>query len=230
MKHIGIVGGLSPESTIDYYRILCRAYNERFGGVHFPEMTIRSINLEEMFGYFKSDDWQAAARRILAALHDLKAAGADFAAIASNTPHNAYDIFAPKAPLPVVAIMDATADAIIADNITTVGLLGTAMTMECGFFQRAFERRGIHTLIPDREDRAYVNESIWKELTHGIVRQETKARYIEIITRLINNDAQGIILGCTELPLIVRPGDIPVKTYDTAEIHAVSILNYAMHE
>lgn len=228
MKHIGLVGGMSPESTIEYYRIICDDFNKKAGGSNFPKITIRSINLQEIADLFKDDNWDGVADVIVSAIIDLANAGADFAAIATNTPHNAYYAIKRYSPIEVLSIMDATADEIKKDGLNKVGLLGTKPTMEYGFFQKTFAKCGIDAITPCEKERDYINEIIWNELVHGKVTDEARAGYKKIIDSLTNEGAQGIILGCTEIPLLIKPSDCKVKVYDTATIHAKAILEYAM--
>ena len=230
LKHIGIVGGLSPESTREYYKIICDEYNQQVGGLNFPQITIRSLNLQEIVDLFRNNKWDEMADVIVSAIHDLQRAGADFAAIATNTPHNAYDRIKAYSPLEVLSIMDATTQEIQRDGLTKVGLLGTKPTMEYGFFQKTFASYGIETIIPEAEDRAEINQIIWRELVHGKITDTSKRMYQEVIDKLVNKGAKGIILGCTEIPLLIKQSDSPVKVYDTTAIHARAILNYAMNE
>ncbi len=225
-KHIGIVGGMSPSSTSEYYMKICRGFNEQAGGYNYPHVTIQSINLQEIADLFNADRWDEVADRIVDAIISLKAAGADFAAIATNTPHNAYGRIKELSPLYVLSIMEATADKIKEDRLSKVGLLGTKPTMEYGFFQRTLSQYGIETVIPDEEDREVINNIIWEELVHGNIRQGSRERYLKIIGRM--PDVQGVILGCTEIPLLVRPQDCSLRTYDTATLHADAILRYAL--
>lgn len=229
-KHIGIVGGLSPESTIEYYKIITREYNKKAGGLNFPEMTIRSVNMREIVDLFNQDKWDDMADIIVSAIHDLQKAGADFAAIATNTPHNAYERIKEKSPLYVLSIMDATAREIQKDDYRKVGLLGTKQTMEYGFFQKTFKKYGIETVMPDEEDRNFVDQVIWDELVHGKITEEAKKGYLAIINKMVKNGAEGVILGCTEIPLLIKQEDCPVKIYDTTTIHAKAILDYAFRD
>lgn len=230
MKHIGIVGGLSPESTSEYYKLICEEYNKITGGWNFPQITIRSLNLQEIADLFMADRWDDMADMIVSAISDLQRAGADFAAIATNTPHNAYERIREYSPLDVLSIMDATAQEIQKDGFEKVGLLGTKQTMEYGFFQRTFANYGIEAITPEKRDREYVNDVIWGELVLGKITDEAREGYKGVIDKLVQRGAKGIILGCTEIPLLIKPFDSPVKTYDTTTIHARAVLNYAMRE
>lgn len=227
-KHIGIVGGMSPASTGEYYERICRKYNELAGGWNYPNVSIRSINLQEIADLFTVNRWDDVADRIVDAIKALQRAGADFAAIATNTPHNAYERIKENSPLYVLSIMDATAKAVKDDGLAMIGLLGTKQTMEYGFFQRTFSTYGIETVIPEEKDRDTISSVIWNELVHGKIREESRAEYLRIISRM--GGIQGVILGCTEIPLLVRPHDCPLKTYDTATLHADAILDYALQK
>ncbi|MEI7718494.1 MAG: amino acid racemase [archaeon] len=230
MKHIGIIGGLSPESTIEYYKIICKEYNKLAGGLNFPQITIRSINLEEIVGLFSKGQWDNMAEVIISAIYDLQKAGASFVGIATNTPHNAFERIKEFSPLEVLSIMDATALEIKKDGIKKVGLLGTKQTMEYGFFQKTFAKYGIETILPDDTDRNYIDNIIWGELVYGNFKESSKKNFKKIIKRLVNDGAKGIILGCTEIPILINQSDIDIQAYNTTEIHARAILSYAMKE
>ncbi len=228
MKHIGIIGGLSPESTIEYYKLICSEYNKKYGGWSYPHLTIRSLNLQEIAELFKADRWDEMADRIVTSIQDLEKAGADFSAIATNTPHQAYERISRKSPLFVLSIMDATARAIRDDDNQKVGLLGTLQTMEYGYYQRKLKEYDIETIIPEQDDRKYIDQVIWDELVTGTITEKAKKGYLEIIEKLCDRGAEGIILGCTEIPLLIKPEDSPVTTYDTTTLHAHAILDYAL--
>lgn len=228
MKHIGIIGGLSPESTVEYYRIICREFNKQAGKLNFPRITIRSLNLQELVGLFGKNRWDEVAEKIGSAICDLEKAGAEFAAIAANTPHNAYDSIQRRSPIKVLGIMEATADAIKKARLKKVGLLGTKATMEYGFFQKVFRGRGIDTVVPGAAQRNYIDSTIWDRLSHGEITRDDRKKHKAIIKKLVSDGAEGIILGCTELPSLIRPEDSGVPLFDTTHIHALAILAYAM--
>lgn len=230
MKRIGLIGGLSPESTVEYYQYICREFNSRYGKLHFPEIVIRSINLQNLIECFAANEWDKVATLITNAVIDCEDAGADFAAICANTPHNAYDRISQDSPIKVLSIMEATAEAITAKGFKKVGLLGTKPTMEFGFFQKTFERMGIETLVPESEDRAYMDETIWNELSHGRITDKDRERHKSIIMDLVEQGVEGVILGCTELPLLIHEATSPVPLFDTARIHAQAIFEYAVRD
>jgi aspartate racemase len=230
MKKIGLIGGLSPESTGHYYEIICREYNREFGQLNFPEMTIESLNLQSLVEHFEANDWNSVAAILLQALDRLRRAGAEFAAILANTPHNAYELIRDESPLPIVTIMDATAAALVTDDRKRVGLLGTRPTMEYGFFQKHFQSRGIDTIVPREPERREVDRIIWEELSHGVIRPESRAIARSIISNLSKDGADAMVLGCTELCLLIKPEDSSPSLYDTTSIHAKAILTFAISD
>jgi aspartate racemase len=230
MKRIGLIGGLSPESTVHYYQILCREYNRSVGGLNFPEIVIESINLQSLVTLFGENDWDGVAKILLTALNRLKDAGADFSAILANTPHNAYDQIRDVAPLEILTIMDATAAALKQDRRKTVALLGTKPTMEFGFFQKTFAEVGIETLVPEAAQRTELDRIVWEELSHGITKDASREAMKQMIADLEKQGVEAVILGCTELSLLIQDSDTPLPLYDTTRIHAEAILEYALQE
>lgn len=230
MKRIGLIGGLSPESTVHYYQHLCGQYNRKFGGLNFPEITIESLNLHQLVKLFEQNDWDGVASILLAALHRLKAAGADFAAILANTPHNAYERLRSTSPLEILTIMDATASGLLRDRRGDVALLGTRATMEFGFFQKHFADQGIRTRVPSPEQRSELDRVIWEELSHGVVKPPSRAAAKAAIAELERQGAEAVVLGCTELGLLIQPDDTPLPLYDTLRLHADAILAFALEE
>jgi len=227
MRRIGLIGGLSPESTVHYYQRLCTEYNRIYGGLNFPPITLESLNLQILFDLFAKNDWDGVAEILLGALRRLKAAGADFAAILANTPHNAYAQIRDTSPLQIVTIMDATAAALSRDGRRKVALLGTRATMEFGFFQDHFSARGIGTCVPRAAERRTLDRVIWEELSHGIVRPESTAAARAMIAGLEARGAEAVILGCTELGLLISEKDTALPLYDTLKLHADAILDHA---
>ena len=227
MRKIGLIGGLSPESTVHYYQRLCAEHNRAHGGLNFPPMTLESLNLQTLVDLFEKNDWDGVAEILLDALHRLKAAGAGFAAILANTPHNAYAQIRDASPLEIVTIMDATASALSRDGRRKVALLGTRATMEFGFFQDHFTANGIETCVPDAADRRKLDRVIWEELSHGIVKPESTTAARKMMADLEAQGAEAVILGCTELGLLISENDTPLPLYDTLKLHADAILAYA---
>jgi aspartate racemase len=228
MKRIGLIGGLSPESTIHYYQILCHEYNREFGGLNFPEIVVVSLNLQNLVTLFDKNDWDGVAAILLTALNRLKDAGAEFAAILANTPHNAYNRIRDASPLEILTIMDATAAALKRDRRRTVALFGTKATMEFGFFQKHFAAIGIETRVPESSQRRELDRIIWEELSHGAIQSSSRDSVKTMITELDRQGVEAVILGCTELCLLFKETDTPLPLYDTTRIHADAILEFAL--
>ncbi len=227
VKHMGLIGGLSPESTIHYYQIICREHNRRCGGLNFPRLTIESLNLAELVPLFEINDWEGVATILLAALHRLKNAGAEFAAILANTPHNAYDRIQAATPLKIVTIMEATAAALKRAAHKNVALLGSKATMEFDFFQKYFATEAIQTIVPDATQRQELDGIIWNELAHGQIRPESRQAARRMLATLQEHGAEAVVLGCTELSLLIQSKDTQLPLFDTAKIHAEAILEFA---
>ncbi|HEX5221831.1 MAG TPA: amino acid racemase [Verrucomicrobiae bacterium] len=228
MKRIGLIGGLSPESTVHYYQILCREYNREAGGLNFPKITLESLNLQELVTRFEKNDWDSVAAILLNALSRLKSAGAEFAAILANTPHNAYERIRGTAPLEILTIMDATSAALQADTRRKVALLGTKPTMEFGFFQKHFGAAGIETLVPEAAERQELDRIIWEELSHGKVEATSRDAARRMLAELERQGVEAVILGCTELAMLIGKPDTSLPLYDTTRIHAEAILEFAL--
>jgi len=227
-KKIGILGGLSPESTVEYYLYLTRTFTERYGNYAYPEIIIYSVSFQPYVDWPASGRWDLIGQGLSEAAQKLEAAGADFIIIAANTMHLVIDPIRAAVHIPVLSLLDAVADAVLKRGLSTVGLLGTISTMEKGFYQEALGRRGIHVLTPEPDERRYVSDVIYNELVAGKLRPEARTRYVEIIQRLSKRGAQGVILGCTEIPLLVSQADAGLPLFDTTRIHAEAALAYAL--
>jgi aspartate racemase len=229
-KRIGILGGMSPESTVAYYEYITRTYTERFGDYGYPEVLIYSVSFQPYVDWPNQDRWDLVADGLSQAAQKLVAAGADVILIATNTMHLVFDEVQARVEVPMLSLLDATAEAIQGRGLNTVGLLGTRFTMEKSFYQDALARRDIFTLVPDADDRAYVNRVIYDELVAGQIRDESRAGYLAIIGKLVEQGAQGIVLGCTEIPLLVDEASAGIPLFDTTQIHAEAALNYAIKD
>jgi len=229
-KKIGILGGMSPESTVEYYQYITRTYTERFGDHNYPEIIIYSVRFQPYIDWPREDRWDLIAAGLRDAARGLAAAGADFILIATNTMHLVFDDVQAGVDVPMLSLLDAVGDAIRARGMKTVGLIGTQFTMEKTFYQDALLRRGINVLVPDAGDRMYVNDVIYNELIAGQIREESRAGFVEIIQKLMARGAEGVILGCTEIPLLVSETDAGIPLFDTTIIHAEAALNYAIDQ
>ena len=227
-KTIGILGGMSPESTIEYYRHITRSYTEKFGDYGYPEIVIFSVSFQPYVDLPAAGRWDLVADGLAQAARKLAAAGADFVVIATNTMHKVVDEIQAQIDIPILSLLDVVGDAITAQGLETVGLLGTRFTMESTFYQDALAKRGITVVVPDAADRETVNRVIYDELVAGEIRAESRAEYLAIIERLAARGAQGIILGCTEIPLLVKPSDTPLPLFDTTILHADAALAFAL--
>lgn len=227
-KRIGILGGMSPESTSEYYEYITRTYTERFGDYGYPEIIIYSVSFQPYVDWPNDGRWDLVAQGLSEAAHRLEAAGADFIIIATNTMHLVFDQVQASVNVPLLSLLDAVGEAILAREMRTVGLLGTKFTMEKTFYQDALARKGITVLTPDAGDREYVNSVIYNELVAGQIRAESRARFVTIIEKLVARGAEGVILGCTEIPLLVSEVDAGIPLFDTTTIHAEAALNYAL--
>ncbi len=226
MKKVGIVGGLGPESTIAYYRGIVDAFKPTFEVSGFPEIAIESVNLKAVMSHVERSGWEEVASFIANKFESLRLAGADFGAIASNTPHIVFDAIQSRTFLPLQSIVDATLNYSKQWNFDKLCLLGTKTTMNADFYQQMFAKENIHLVVPNMEERAYIHEKIFSEIEFGIIKEETRTRFLAIIDRIIKEDnVAGVILGCTELPLIIKAGDIDVDVIDTTRIHIESIID-----
>lgn len=228
MKTIGLIGGMSWASTIEYYRIMNEELASRTGGRHFAKILLNSVDFGEIVKLQQRNEWDKAGDLLGRAAVSLERAGADFVLIGANTMHKVADQVIASIQVPLLHVADVTAAKILSANIRNVGLLGTKYTMEQDFLKSKFSALGLEVQIPDAEDRETVHEIIYKELSKGIVIPTSRHRMIEVINRLICNGAEGIILGCTELPLLVRPEDSQATLFDTASIHAISAVEKAL--
>jgi len=229
-KRIGILGGMSPESTVAYYEYITRTYTERFGDYGYPEVLIYSVSFQPYVDWPNQDRWDLVADGLSQAAQKLVAAGAEVILIATNTMHLVFDEVQARVEVPMLSLLEATAEAIQRRSLSTVGLLGTRFTMEKSFYQDALAGHGISTLVPDAGDRAYVNRVIYDELVAGQIRDESRAGYLAIIRKLAEQGAQGIVLGCTEIPLLVDEASAGIPLFDTTQIHAEAALNYAIKD
>jgi aspartate racemase len=227
-RKIGILGGMSPESTIAYYQHITRTYTERSGDYGYPEIIIYSVSFQPYVDWPRQERWDLVAQSLGEAARRIEAAGADFIIMATNTMHLVFDQVQAYVQVPMLSLLDAVAEAILGRGMKKVGLLGTQFTMGKTFYQDALSRRGITVLVPDDKDRQYVNAVIYDELVAGQIRSESRAGLIGITRGLAERGAQGVILGCTEIPLLVTETDAAMPIFDTTAIHAEAALRYAL--
>ncbi|TWT16085.1 aspartate/glutamate racemase family protein [Planomicrobium sp. CPCC 101079] len=230
MKTIGLIGGMSWESSAEYYRVVNEEVQRKLGGLHSAKCILFSVDFEEIERMQRQDKWMEAGRLLAEAAQTLEKAGAELVVLCTNTMHIVIEALETAVEVPIVHIADATVQKIHEANLTTIGLLGTNYTMEMDFYKSRLIDNGLIVLVPDETDRNRLNQIIFDELCVGEIRQPSKKFYQKVIDKLIKDGAEGIILGCTEIGLLIKPEDSPVPVFDTAEIHAKTAVEIALGE
>lgn len=229
MRTIGVIGGMSWESTLPYYRQINETVRERLGGLHSARLVLYSVDFHEVERLQHSGNWVAAGQLLANAAQALQRAGADFLILATNTMHTVAEAIESAVQIPLLHIVEPTAAAIQAAGLQRVGLLGTRFTMEQDFYrQRLQQRHGIEVLIPNAEQRQQVHHVIYKELCLGLIEDQSRRVYRQVIADLVAQGAQAVILGCTEIGLLVGPQDASVPLFDTAHLHARAAAEQAL--
>jgi len=229
MKIIGMIGGMSWESSIEYYRLTNLAVRQRLGGLHSARSVMVSVDFAEIEALQASGQWDAATAMMVQAARQVEAGGADFLIICTNTMHHMADPVSQAISIPLLHIADATAERVLASGINTIGLLGTRYTMEEDFYRGRLERIfGLQVLVPDQNGRELVHRVIYQELVLGEIKQQSRIAYQKVIQELADQGAQGVILGCTEIGLLVKEGDSPLPLFDTTAIHARAAVEFAI--
>jgi aspartate racemase len=229
MKKIGLIGGISWVSTADYYSFINKGINKRLGGLNFAECIIYSFNYAEIKKNNDAGNWDKTLDMLTNASLGLKSCGAEAIVLCANTMHLIADKLELSIQIPVINIASVTAKEIESQKIKKIGLLGTKFTMEMDFFKSKLNDLNIASVIPDEEDRTFIHNTIFEELGRGLIVEETKKRYICIINKLIKEGAQGIILGCTEIPLLIKQEDIDVPVFDTTLIHSNAAVEFMLN-
>lgn len=230
MRTIGLLGGMSWESSAEYYRLVNELVRERLGGLHSARVVLDSVDFADVERLQVSGDWDRAGDLLAERARAVEAAGADLVALCTNTMHQVVGAVEAAVSVPVVHIADATAAALTNAGVTRAGLLGTAFTMERDFYRSRLATHGIETLVPGPEDRATVHRVIYDELVLGVVRDQSRAQYRTVIERLVADGADGIILGCTEIELLVSAADSSVPVFPTTRIHAETLVTVALSD
>ncbi|MGE5423958.1 MAG: aspartate/glutamate racemase family protein [Syntrophothermus sp.] len=229
MKKIGLIGGMGPESTLDYYKELINSFKEEGKHLDYPEIIIYSLNLSEFIDLMKRRQFEKIPPLLLEKLRALKNAGAEFAAISANTPHLFFDELQKNSPLPLISIVEATCETAKKKGLKRPGLLGTGFTMESDFYQEVFRKNDMEVIVPGKEDRLLINHRLFTEIELGIFREETKKELEDIIGRMITeNQVDSMILGCTEFPLILTEKTCHgIPLLNTTKIHVDAIVEMA---
>lgn len=229
MKTIGLIGGMSWQSSIEYYRIINEAINNELGKHHSAKSIMYSVDLDYVLELQHKEEWQTLAEMMVDAAKRLEDAGCDFVLICANTMHITADEVQKNIKIPLLHIADTTGQEIKSKGMKKIGLMGTPFTMEREFYKgRLKERYGIEVIVPDLDDRKYIYDVICEELDFGVLKESSRKRYIEIMEQLVQRGAEGIILGCTEIPLLVKQEHTNIPVFDTTMIHALSAVRLAI--
>jgi len=227
MLTIGLLGGMSWESSAHYYRLLNERVRERLGGLHSARCLMASVDFAEIAALQSTGRWAEAGQRLADLARGLEAAGADLMLICTNTMHLVADQVQAELTIPLIHIADVAAEAVRNTGLSTIGLLGTAFTMEQPFYRERLEQHGLTVLVPDEDDRQLIHRVIFSELCVGVVSEESRQAYRAVIDRLIDQGAEGIVLGCTEIELLIEQTDSPVPVFPTTRLHVESALDAA---
>ena len=228
MKTIGILGGMSWESSLLYYRMINQEVGRRLGGLHSAKIVMNSVDFEPIEAMQHAGDWDGTAELLIEAAQQIKAAGADFLLIATNTMHRVADAITAEVDLPLLHIADATARVMVDDGIQRVGLLATAFTMELDFYRDRIRAQGIDIVVPEMHDRQIVHDIIYQELCRGQVDPDSREVYLAVIERMRAENIEAVILGCTEIGMLIQPEHTDMRLYDTTEIHALQAVEMAL--
>lgn len=229
MKTIGLIGGMSWESSLEYYRILNETVKEKAGGLHSAKVLMYSVDFDEIEQLQHKGDWEKLTAIMVDAAQRVEKGGADLLLICTNTMHKMADEVQKSISIPLLHIADAAAEAVKKKGLKKVALLGTRFTMEGDFYKgRLKKKHDIDTIIPRENERQEVHDVLYKELCLGIIKQNSKEKYIKIIGNLISAGAEGIILGCTEIPMLIKQEDVSIPVFDTTDIHAKAAVDYVI--
>lgn len=229
MKKIGLIGGMSWESSLEYYRIINETIKQKLGGLHSAKCILYSVDFAETNTLQHEGKWKDLTELMIEAAQKLEKAGAEFIVICTNTMHKTAGDIQNNVNIPILHIADATAEKILSKGLRKVGLLGTKFTMEEDFYKRRLkERFDIEVIIPDSNEREIIHNIIYNELCLGILKHSSKERFQKVIKNLAANGAEGVILGCTEIPLLIKEEDVDIPLFDTTNIHAKSAVEFAL--
>ncbi len=230
MKTLGLIGGTTWVSTVDYYRLINQQVNKKLGGLSSAKILLYSVNFAEFNPPTDPNEWGEITKKFSDISKNLERAGADCIVFCANTPHIIADDIQRIIGIPIINIAEATAKEVSRHNVKKVGLLGTRITMEQSFYKEKLLKYGVTVVIPEFEERKFIHSSILDEMAKEIFKEETKQRYLKIINKLILEGVEGIVLGCTEIPIIIKQEDCPIPLFDTTLIHTSAIVNFALDE
>jgi aspartate racemase len=231
MKRIGILGGIGPESTVDYYKGIIGAFVTRHPELAYPEIIVYSANMNQLMGFISMKDWSALSKWLLKMIYSLHLAGAEFAVIASNTPHVVFDEVRSESPIPLLSIVEETCRTAQEMGLKNIGLMGTKFTMEAEFYKKPFISKGMSVVVPLEEEQHAIHQRLFSEIELGIIKDSTREELLQIAKRMIEEDhIDSLILGCTELPLILTERRYGIPFLNTSAIHCESIIRYCIDE
>jgi aspartate racemase len=229
MKTIGIIGGIGPESTVDYYKEIIATFQTKYPDLAYPEIIVYSVNMNELIKFVETKMWQELSAWLLEKIFSLHHAGAEFAAIASNTPHIVFDDIKIKSPIPLLSIVEATCNKAQEMGLKNVGLMGTRLTMETQFYKKPFIFKGISVVVPSEEEQQLVHQKLFSEIELGIFKDSTREELLAIVKRMADEERiDALILGCTELPLILTESKYDIPFLNTSAIHCESIIAHCI--
>ena len=230
LKTIGLIGGMSWESTVTYYKIINETIKEKLGGLHSAKCILYSVDFQEIEECQANGNWEKSGEILGEAANNLEKAGADFIVICTNTMHKVVNQIKEKISIPILHIAEMTAEKILEKGLKNIALLGTKYTMEQDFYKSKLIEKGINVIIPDKNDIEIINEVIYAELCLGTINSDSKKKFLEIVDKLRSKGAEGIILGCTEIGLLIKNADTDVPLFDTAIIHAEQAAIYSIKD
>jgi aspartate racemase len=229
MKRIGIIGGMGPESTVEYYRLIIGAFKGQGASYNYPQILIYSANLSEFMKLLEGKEWGRLADWLLGMVRALAQAGAEFAAMGSNTPHVVFDQVSSRSPIPMLSIVEAACARARSMGLKRLGLLGTAFTMGSDFYPKVFGQEGMSLVVPEEGDRKLIHDRLFSEIELGIIKDSTRRELLSIVERMIEKHSiDSVVLGCTELPLILDRSECGIPFLNTTAIHAESIARYCL--
>ncbi len=229
MKRIGILGGIGPESTVDYYKEIIRVFVAEHPELAYPEIIVYSANMNTLMGFVSAKNWSALSTWLLEKISSLHCAGAEFAAIASNTPHIVFDEMRTKSPIPLLSIVEETCRRAQEMRLKNIGLIGTKLTMESQFYKKPFIPESMSIIVPNEEEQHTIHHRLFSEIELGIIKDSTREELLQVVKRMIEEDhIDSLILGCTELPLILTESRYGIPFLNTSAIHCESIIRYCI--
>jgi len=231
MKTIGIIGGLGPESTVDYYKEIIAAFNARYDEMTYPEVIIYSVNIDEFMKFVETENWLGLSEWLLEKISSIHRAGAQFAVIASNTPHIVFGEIKSKSPIPLLSIVEETCNKAQEMDLKNVGLMGTKLTMEADFYKKPFISKGMSVVVPSEKEQQLIHHKLFSEIELGIFKDSTREKLLAIAKRMVDEEGvDALILGCTELPLILTESKYGIPFLNTTAIHCESIIKHCLQD